>query len=45
MIEMPSMNYLKDSAGKFLAILMRYVGNREESEDILQEGFLKYLLL
>lgn len=32
--------YKKYSA-KFLGILFRYVGNREEAEDLLQEGFIK----
>jgi len=32
--------YKKYSA-KFLGVLFRYVGNREEAEDLLQEGFIK----
>lgn len=31
----------KKFGGKFLAVLIRYVGNREEAEDLLQEGFFK----
>jgi len=31
----------KKLSGKFLAVLIRYTGNRAEAEDLLQDGFIK----
>jgi RNA polymerase sigma-70 factor (ECF subfamily) len=31
----------KKFAGKFLGVLVRYIGNKSEAEDVLQEGFIK----